>query len=222
MSFTGSTAVFRDLWKKIGSNIDRYRSYPRIVGETGGKNAVVAHPSADPRGAARGAGPRRLRVPGPEVLGRVPRLPPAQPVEGAWRAGWPTPSAQLEVGDSTRHETFLGAVIDEARAAPPGIDHRRGQGAARPPHPRRRHGATRAGWFVEPTIIVAEDPDSFLMQKEFFGPLLAVHVYDDADWDKVLQQVDTHQRVRPDLLDLRQRPRRRSAPRSTRCATPPA
>ena len=69
--FTGSTAVFQGMWKTIGANIARYRTYPRIVGETGGKDFIVAHPSADAAGARRGDRPRRLRVPGPEVLGRL-------------------------------------------------------------------------------------------------------------------------------------------------------
>ena len=190
LNFTGSTAVLRDLWTKIGSNIGHYRSYPRIVGETGGKNAVVAHPSADPQALvvalARGAFefqgqkcsaasraylPRSLwkNVEGPlvEVVGR------------------------FVVGDPTRHETFLGAVIDEGAlrrlestiaAAEELTGHRIVTGGTVRPE---------TGWFVDPTIVVTEDPTSFLMEKEFFGPLLSVHVYDDGDWDKVLHQVDS-------------------------------
>ena len=72
--FTGSTDVFNSMWKTIGANMGRYRSYPRIVGETGGKDFIVAHPSADPAGAGRGHRARRLRVPGAEVLGGQPRV----------------------------------------------------------------------------------------------------------------------------------------------------
>jgi 1-pyrroline-5-carboxylate dehydrogenase len=190
VSFTGSTAVFRGLWKTIGSNIDRYRSYPRIVGETGGKNAIVAHPSADPeallvalvRGAFEYQGQKcsaASRAYLPRSLWKV--------LEGrlADIAG------ALEVGDVSRHETFLGAVIDEAalRRLESTIE----TAKELPGHRILTGGTVRpeSGWFVDPTIFVTEDPASFLMSREFFGPLLTVHVYDDADWDKVLHQVDT-------------------------------
>jgi 1-pyrroline-5-carboxylate dehydrogenase len=190
VSFTGSTAVFRGLWKTIGSNIGRYRSYPRIVGETGGKNAIVAHPSADPeallvalvRGAFEYQGQKcsaASRAYLPRSLWKV--------LEGrlADIAG------ALEVGDVSRHETFLGAVIDEAalRRLESTIE----TAKELPGHRILTGGTVRpeSGWFVDPTIFVTEDPASFLMSREFFGPLLTVHVYDDADWDKVLHQVDT-------------------------------
>ena len=190
VSFTGSTAVFRDLWKKIGNNIDRYRNYPRIVGETGGKNAVVAHPSADPdallvalvRGAFEYQGQKcsaasRAYLPRSLWKGLEGRL--ADTV-GA-----------LEVGDVARHETFVGAVIDETalRRLESTIDTAKDL----PGHRVLTGGTVRpeSGWFVDPTVFVTDDPTSFLMSKEFFGPLLTVHVYDDADWDKVLHQVDT-------------------------------
>ena len=97
----------------------------------------------------------------------------------------------LEVGDVSRHETFLGAVIDEAalRRLESTIE----TAKELPGHRILTGGTVRpeSGWFVDPTIFVTEDPTSFLMSQEFFGPLLTVHVYDDADWDKVLHQVDT-------------------------------
>ena len=79
--FTGSTGTFQHLWRSVGENIAGYRGYPRLVGETGGKDFVIAHPSADPGRPAHGADPRGLRVPGPEVLGRVPGLRAAVGVE---------------------------------------------------------------------------------------------------------------------------------------------
>ena len=84
--FTGSTAVFHDMWKTVGQNIDRYRNYPRIVGETGGKDFIVAHPSADVDARRDRDRPRLVRVPGPEVLGRLARLRAVEPVAGAARA----------------------------------------------------------------------------------------------------------------------------------------
>jgi 1-pyrroline-5-carboxylate dehydrogenase len=189
LAFTGSTAIFRQLWKKTAANIERFRSYPRIVGETGGKNAVVVHASADVdavlvalvRGAFEFQGQKcsaasRAYIPRSVWKSLEPRL-----VEEI---------GQIKLGDPTEHDTFMGAVIDETAANRLGaaID----QAKNRPRHKVLVGGSvdTEVGWFVEPTVILAEDPDSALMQKEFFGPLLAVHVYDDADWESVLKVAD--------------------------------
>ena len=190
LNFTGSTAVLRDLWKTIGSNVTNYRSYPRIVGETGGKNAVVAHPSADAQALlvalARGAFEFQGQKCSAASRSYIPRSIWKQ-IEGPLIET----VESFVVGDPTRHETFLGAVIDEGSlrrlestitAAKELSGHRVLTGGTVRPD---------TGWFVDPTIIATEDPTSFLMEKEFFGPLLSVHVYDDSDWDKVLHQVDT-------------------------------
>ena len=87
--FTGSTGTFQHLWRTVGENIAGYRGYPRLVGETGGKDFVIAHPSADPDVLTHGAGPRRVRVPGPEVLGRLARLR----ARGRCGTGWATSSS---------------------------------------------------------------------------------------------------------------------------------
>ena len=87
--FTGSTRTFQHLWRTVGENIAGYRGYPRLVGETGGKDFVIAHPSADPA-CCHGAGPRRVRVPGPEVLGRLARVRAAVGVAAACATtSWP-------------------------------------------------------------------------------------------------------------------------------------
>ena len=207
--------------RRSANNIDRYRSYPRIVGETGGKNAVVAHPSADPdallvalvRGAFEYQGqkcsaasraylPRSLWK---ELEGRL-----ADTV------------GQLEVGDSTRHETFVGAVIDETalRRLESTIDPAKDL----PGHRILTGGTVRpeSGWFVDPTVVRHRRPD---VVPDAEGVLRTA-----ADRARLRRRRlgqgaapgRHHQRVRPHLLDLRQRPRRRSAPRSTPCATPPA
>jgi 1-pyrroline-5-carboxylate dehydrogenase len=189
LNFTGSTAVLRDLWAKIGNNVGDYRSYPRIVGETGGKNAVVAHPSADPQALlvalARGAFEYQGQKCSAASRAYVPR--------SLWRdleGRLADTVGRFVVGDPTRHETFLGAVIDEGSL-------RRLESTIATARELSGHriltgGTVRpeTGWFVDPTIFVTEDPTSFLMEREFFGPLLSVHVYDDSDWDKVLHQVD--------------------------------
>lgn len=190
LNFTGSTAVLRDLWGKIGSNLAHYRSYPRIVGETGGKNAVVAHPSADPQALlvalVRGAFEFQGQKCSAASRAYIPR--------SLWRdleGRLADTVGRLVVGDPTRHETFLGAVIDEGSL-------RRLESTITTARELSGHrvltgGTVRpeTGWFVDPTVFVTEDPTSFLMEKEFFGPLLTVTVYDDGDWDKTLHQVDT-------------------------------
>ena len=195
LNFIGSTAVLRELWAKIGANVGNYRSYPRIVGETGGKNAVVAHPSADPQSLlialVRGAFEFQGQKCSAASRAYIPR--------SLWKnleGSLADTVGQLTVGDPTRHETFVGAVIDEGSL-------RRLESTITTAKELSGHriltgGTVRpdTGWFVDPTIFVTEDPTSFLMEKEFFGPLLTVHVYDDAGdfsgaWEKVLHQVDS-------------------------------
>ncbi|MFC7596531.1 L-glutamate gamma-semialdehyde dehydrogenase [Terrabacter sp. GCM10028922] len=190
LAFTGSTAIFRDLWKKTANNIDRYKSYPRVVGETGGKNAVVAHASADPDALlvalVRGAFEFQGQKCSAASRAYIPR--------SLWKSlegRLAETVGQLKVGDPTQHETFMGAVIDE-------MSLRRLESTIEAAKELSGHRIltggtvnTEQGWFVDPTIFVTEDPTSFLMEREFFGPLLAVHVYDDSDWDKVLHLVDT-------------------------------
>ena len=189
LAFTGSTAVFRELYKKTAANIESYRSYPRIVGETGGKNAVVAHASADPEALlvalVRGAFEFQGQKCSAASRAYIPR------------SLWPDLKDRLveeigriTVGDPTQHQTFMGAVIDEAAAnrLSSAIDLAKNL----PGHTVLTGGSvtTDVGWFVEPTVIVSDDPTSFLFETELFGPLLAVHVYDDADWEQTLTIVD--------------------------------
>lgn len=190
LNFTGSTAVLRDLWTAIGRNVARYRSYPRIVGETGGKNAVVAHASADPQALAVALARGAFEYQGQKCSAASRAYVP--------RSLWTDLEGVLTeivgrfvVGDPTRHETFLGAVIDEGALRRLESTHRTARELSG--HRIITGGTVRpeTGWFVDPTIVVTEDPTSFLMEKEFFGPLLTVFVYDDGDWDKVLHQVDT-------------------------------
>ncbi|MCF1595862.1 aldehyde dehydrogenase family protein [Streptomyces muensis] len=190
VTFTGSTAVFRDLWQTTAQHIHTYRSCPRLVGETGGKNAVVAHPSADPeallvalvRGAFEYQGQKcsaASRAYIPRSLWRQLEDRLAETVVG------------LRVGDVTEHETYLGAVIGEPSCTRLEKAITRAKGLDS--HRLLVSGGVRreTGWFVDATVFVTEDPTAFTMAEEFFGPLLAVHVYDDADWSSVLTLVDT-------------------------------
>ena len=185
--FTGSTAVFNSMWATIGANMGRYRSYPRIVGETGGKDFIVAHASADPQALAvamvRGAfeyqgqkcsAASRAYVPAslwPEVRDRCVAM-----------------MAEMKQGDVRDFSNFVAAVID--RRAYDRLTAAQAE-AARTATVVAGGGASDAtGWFVEPTLVLAEDGGHRLLCDELFGPLLTVHVYDDARWTETLALAD--------------------------------
>ncbi|MDJ0396448.1 L-glutamate gamma-semialdehyde dehydrogenase [Rhodococcus sp. G-MC3] len=189
LSFTGSTTVFRHIWKSVANNIENYRSYPRIVGETGGKNAIVAHPTADVDAVFTALIRGTFEFQGQKCSAASRAYIP--------RSIWTlienrlaTTVATLPVGDPTDHATYVGAVIDEAalRRLQDAFD----KASATPGHTILAGGTSHSetGWFVDPTVVVTEDPTSFVMQKEFFGPMLAVHVYEDDDWSATLDHVD--------------------------------
>ncbi|MBY4108195.1 L-glutamate gamma-semialdehyde dehydrogenase [Rhodococcus fascians] len=189
LSFTGSTTVFRHIWKSVANNIENYRSYPRIVGETGGKNSIVAHPTADVDAVFTALVRSSFEYQGQKCSASSRAYIP----RSLWTELEPRlvdTVGQLSVGDVTEHRTYVGAVIDETallrlQAAFDRI-------ATTAGHRIIVGGTTRAdtGWFVDPTIAVTEDPKSFAMEQEFFGPLLTVYVYDDADWSSTLELVD--------------------------------
>jgi 1-pyrroline-5-carboxylate dehydrogenase len=185
--FTGSTAVFQSMWERVGDNIARYRSYPRLVGETGGKDFIVAHPSADPQAlavaAARGAfefqgqkcsAASRLYVPRslwPDVRDRMVAM-----------------MREMRMGDVCDFRTFVGAVIDRkafTRIAEYVDDARRN---ARIVQGGRTDDS--GGFFIEPTLVEAPDPGYRLMCEEIFGPVLTVWVYEDQHWLDTLRVVD--------------------------------
>jgi 1-pyrroline-5-carboxylate dehydrogenase len=187
--FTGSTATFQHLWRSVGENIAGYRTYPRLVGETGGKDFIVAHPSADPQilstamvlgafeyqgqkcsAASRAFVPRSVwNVVGEEFLATV---------------------ESLTYGDVSDLSNFGGAVIDATSYA---------KNVAAVERARNTDGLTIAaggtyddseGFFVRPTVVLGQDPTDDVFCTEYFGPFLAVHVYEDRDWEQVLQVVD--------------------------------
>jgi 1-pyrroline-5-carboxylate dehydrogenase len=187
--FTGSTQVFQGMWRAVGNNIERYRSYPRIVGETGGKDFIVAHASADPdalrtaivRGAFEYQGQKcsaASRAYIPESLWAVMGDQLLQEV------------GDIAMGDVTNFGNFMGAVID--RSAYDGI--KAYIDAARTADDAEilvGGGCDdREGFFIEPTIIKANRPDYVTMCEEIFGPVLTVFVYPDHAWEDTLDQVD--------------------------------
>jgi 1-pyrroline-5-carboxylate dehydrogenase len=185
--FTGSTAVFNGMWKTVGERIASYRSYPRLVGETGGKDFIVAHASADPQAlavaVARGgfeyqgqkcSAPSRVYVPQsrwPDVRDRVVAM-----------------MRDMRMGDVADFRTFVGAVID--RKAFDKIsgyldDARRNATIVQGGKADAEHG-----FFIEPTMVETRDPQYRLLGEEIFGPVVTVHPYDDARWDETLTVVD--------------------------------
>ena len=187
--FTGSTGVFQQLWRTVGEHIAQYRAYPRLVGETGGKNFIVAHPSADPvaltaaivRGAFEYQGQKcsaASRVYVPETLWRAMKANVLDTIAG------------IRMGDIADFRTFMGAVIDQAAydSIKEYVDHATASADA-----SILVGGecdAREGYFIRPTLIEAKKPDYKAMCEEIFGPVLTLYVYPDRDWDRLLGTVD--------------------------------
>jgi 1-pyrroline-5-carboxylate dehydrogenase len=188
--FTGSTRVFQHLWRTVGENIASYRGYPRIVGETGGKDFIVAHPSADPdvlrTAMIRGAFEYQGQKCSAASRAYVPRS-----VWARVRDDLIGITEEIPVGDVTDFSNFMGAVIDDRSFAKLSkvLDAAKGDDAL-----TVVAGGTAddsEGWFVRPTVIEGTDPEHEVFNTEYFGPVLAVHVYDDADYDTVLRQMES-------------------------------
>ncbi|MDQ1603529.1 MAG: 1-pyrroline-5-carboxylate dehydrogenase [Actinomycetota bacterium] len=187
--FTGSTAVFQKLWREVGENIASYRSYPRIVGETGGKDFVVAHPSADVdvlrTALIRGAFEYQGQKCSAASRAYVPR--------SIWARLRDDIAAQTEaitMGDVTDLSNFMGAVIDDRAFAKHKavLDRAKGDDGI-----DVVVGGTyddSQGWFVRPTVLECSDPDNEIFTTEYFGPILSVHVYDDGGYDAMLRQME--------------------------------
>jgi 1-pyrroline-5-carboxylate dehydrogenase len=186
--FTGSTATFQHLWRTVGENIARYRNYPRLVGETGGKDFIVVHPSADPAAIA----PTLIRGAFEYQGQKCSAASRAYLPESVWRATREDFLSQVEsltMGDVTSDlSLFMGAVID-ARAFVKHVDAiERARARA---SVRVLAGGTyddTDGFFVRPTVLECSDPAAEIFSTEYFGPILSVHVYPDAEYDQVVAQ----------------------------------
>ncbi|MBO0817724.1 MAG: L-glutamate gamma-semialdehyde dehydrogenase, partial [Actinobacteria bacterium] len=186
--FTGSTATFQHLWRSVGEHIAGYRGYPRLVGETGGKDFVIAHPSADPAvlstALIRGAYEYQGQKCSAASRAYIPRS-----VWGELRDDFVGRVESLAMGDVAADlSLFLGAVID-ARAFSKhtdALDRARSRPSVRVLTGGR--GDDSEGYFVEPTVLECSDPADEVFTTEYFGPILAVHVYDDARYDEMLAQ----------------------------------
>ena len=187
--FTGSTATFQHLWREVGANIDRYHTYPRLVGETGGKDFVLAHASARPdvlrTALIRGAFDYQGQKCSAASRAFIPRSVWQQMGDDFLSA-----TEALSYGDVTDLTNFGGALIDERAFAKNVTAIERAKSAA---------GVTVAvggeyddseGYFVKPTVLLSDDPTDESFSTEYFGPILSVHVYPDGDYERIIDVVD--------------------------------
>jgi 1-pyrroline-5-carboxylate dehydrogenase len=185
--FTGSTAVFNSMWKKVGENVGRYRSYPRIVGETGGKDFIVAHPSADPQEVAVAIARGGFEYQG-QKCSAASRVYIPQSLWPEVRDRTVAMMREMRMGDVADFRTFIGAVIDSKafdKIASYLEDAKRNATVV--------HGGTAkgdTGYFIEPTLIETTDPSYRLLCEEIFGPVVTAYVYEDVAWSETLKTID--------------------------------
>ncbi|HQV53211.1 MAG: L-glutamate gamma-semialdehyde dehydrogenase [Flavobacteriales bacterium] len=189
--FTGSTDVFRDIWKTIGNNLPLYRSYPRVVGETGGKDFVVAHSSADPKVVATALTRGAFEYQGQKCSAASRAYIP----DTIWtqvKKELLADLAEMKMGDPRDFKNFTGAVIDEKS-----FDKIAGYIDALKKDKKNiqiiaggKYDKSK-GYFIEPTVAVSKDPKSVTMCEEIFGPVLTIHVYSADRWMDTLKLVDS-------------------------------
>jgi 1-pyrroline-5-carboxylate dehydrogenase len=185
--FTGSTEVFNDMWKTIGAAMSTYRSYPRIVGETGGKDFVVAHPSADAEALAVAIVRGGFEFQG-QKCSAVSRVYIPTSLWNGVRDRMVAMIDEIRMGDIQDFRNFMGAVIDKRAFDKIGeyIEHARGKATI--VAGGKVDGAT--GYFVSPTLVETSEPAYRLLCEEIFGPVVTAYVYDDAKWSETLELVD--------------------------------
>jgi 1-pyrroline-5-carboxylate dehydrogenase len=185
--FTGSTEVFNDMWKTIGASMATYRSYPRIVGETGGKDFVIAHPSADADALAVAIVRGGYEFQG-QKCSAVSRVYIPKSLWNGVRDRMVAMIDEIKMGDIQDFRNFMGAVIDKRAfdKISEYVEHARGK--AKIVAGGKTDGAN--GYFVSPTLVETSEPAYRLLCEEIFGPVVTAYVYDDAKWSETLQVVD--------------------------------
>lgn len=188
--FTGSTGVFNDFWKTIGQNINKYKTYPRIVGETGGKDFVWAHPSADAKEVATALSRGAFEYQGQKCSAASRAYIPAS-LWGDVKRYVTEDVKTFKMGSPEDMSNFMSAVITEASfdKLAKAIDDAKASSEA---EVIVGGGYDKSkGWFIEPTVILTSNPKYDTMERELFGPVLTVYVYDDNQWEESLKLVDS-------------------------------
>jgi 1-pyrroline-5-carboxylate dehydrogenase len=185
--FTGSTAVFNGMWKKVGENMGRYRGYPRLVGETGGKDFIVAHSSADPQEVAVAIARGGFEYQG-QKCSAASRVYIAQSIWNEVRDRTVAMMEDIRMGDPRDFRNFMSAVIDKKAFTKISgyLDDAKKNAKI------VSGGAVKGdeGYFVSPTLLVTEDPGYRLLCEEIFGPVVTAYVYPDDQWVETLDIVD--------------------------------
>jgi 1-pyrroline-5-carboxylate dehydrogenase len=188
--FTGSTGVFQGMWRSVAGNIDRYRTYPRLVGETGGKDFIFAHPSADPAAVVTAVVRGGFEYQG-QKCSAASRVYAPSNLWPQMRDALAEQVSEIRMGDVRDFRNFMGAVIDK----PSYETQREAVGLASETKDASVvvGGETddSKGWFVSPTIVETSDPGFDLMRRELFGPVVTAYVYDEKRVDDTLDLVDS-------------------------------
>jgi 1-pyrroline-5-carboxylate dehydrogenase len=188
--FTGSTGVFQKIWRTIGENISGYKTYPRIVGETGGKDFILAHASANPKALVTAIVRGAFEYQGQKCSAASRCYIP----KSLWKAikeGLISQTEELKMGDPEDNKNFVSAVIDQNA-----FENISGyiEYAKKSRDCKIIAGGKcdkSKGWFIRPTIVVTSNPKSRLLEEEIFGPVLTIYVYDDRNFVKTLNLIDT-------------------------------
>lgn len=189
LHFTGSNRTFNQLWRGVADHLERYRAYPRIVGETGGKGFVFAHQSADPREVATALVRGGFEYQGQKCSAASRAYIP--------RSLWPSIESELlemvariRVGETTDFHNFMNAVIDEASFDGIMAYTERARTSSVASILTGGRGDKSQGYFIEPTLILTADPHFVTMEEEIFGPVVTLYVYEDDDWAAALDLCD--------------------------------
>jgi 1-pyrroline-5-carboxylate dehydrogenase len=187
--FTGSTPVFNGMWRTIGANMANYRNYPRIVGETGGKDFIVAHPSADVDALATAIVRGSFEYQG-QKCSAASRVYAPSNLWPALRERLQEQVSTIKVGDVADFSNFMGAVIDDSsfRTQVEAIEEAKANGEADIVVGGGYDDSQ--GYFVQPTVVETRDPNFRLMREELFGPVVTTYVYDEKHWEDTLELVD--------------------------------
>ena len=188
--FTGSTAVFQNMWTTVGNNIENYISYPRIVGETGGKDFCIAHKTADVDGLATAMVRGAFEFQGQKCSALSRAYIPNTIWDGV-KTKYLSEVATIKMGDPEDFTNFVNAVIDKSAfdTITGYIDYVKNADDAEIISGGKYDDST--GYFIEPTTVVTTDPNFKTMEEEIFGPVLTIYIYDPKDWDKTLKLVDS-------------------------------